>query len=151
PALAAAVHAARRSPTLLVTARPARARQLYEEIRIWASDPAQVFHFPEPEAFCYERLRLDPETTATRRSLLARLAALPTAAPRATEEDGDEAPLIVTSVRALLDRLMTPEEMREQTVVLQAGTTIRPERLLDALVRLGYRRVSLVENPGEFA
>jgi transcription-repair coupling factor (superfamily II helicase) len=151
PALAAAVHAARRSPTLLVTARPARARQLYEEIRVWAADPARVFHFPEPEAFAYERLRPDPETAATRRSLLARLAALSTAAPGAARDGQDAPPLIVTSVRALLDRLMTPDEMREHTVALQAGTSIRPERLLDALVRLGYSRVSLVENPGEFA
>src|SRR5437868_3017968 len=74
PALAAALHAAHGGPTLLVTARPGRARQLVEELRAWLPDPASALLFPEIEAFSYERLPVEPETAAARRAVLALLA-----------------------------------------------------------------------------
>jgi len=146
PALLAAWYAALGRPTLVVTARPARARQLYEEVRTWSPTADQVHHFPEPEAFPYERLRPDAETAAARRALLSRLAEL-------LDEHASPAEplLVIASARALLDRLMAPRELRERTVALAIGARQRPERLLETLVALGYRRVSLVENPGEFA
>src|SRR5438067_11703940 len=75
PALAAALHVAHGGPTLLVTARPGRARQLVEELRAWLPDPTIAVLFPEIEAFPYERLPVDPETAAARRAVLAQLAA----------------------------------------------------------------------------
>ncbi|HLH25689.1 MAG TPA: transcription-repair coupling factor [Chloroflexota bacterium] len=139
PALAAALHAAHGGPTLLVTARPGRARQLVEELRAWLPDPASAVLFPEIEAFPYERLPIDPDTAAARRAALALLAG-----PGAS-------PLVVTSVRALLDRLMPPDALRLRTLDLQVGTRVRLDRLLETLVALGYTRVPLVESPGEFA
>jgi transcription-repair coupling factor (superfamily II helicase) len=58
---------------------------------------------------------------------------------------------VVTSVRALLDRLMAPDALRTRTLDLQVGSRVRIDRLLETLVALGYARVPLVENPGEFA
>jgi transcription-repair coupling factor (superfamily II helicase) len=176
PALVAALHAARGGPTLFITARPGRARQLAEELRAWLPDPATAVLFPEIEAFPYERMPVDPETAAARRAVLALLAGA--SDPRLPAEpqgpgqaqDGRDAhaapdsalstqgaassaptPLVVTSVRALLDRLMPPDALRARTVDLRVGTRVRPDRLLDTLVALGYTRVPLVENPGEFA
>src|SRR5262245_21064576 len=142
PALLAALHAAVDRPILVVTARPARARQLGEELRAWAPEPDRVLLFPEIEAFPYERLPLDPDTAATRREVLARLAMAPAGGPPL---------LIVTCVRAVLDRIMAPTAMRERALELRVGVTVRPDRLLGRLVALGYTRVPLVENPGEFA
>jgi transcription-repair coupling factor (superfamily II helicase) len=139
PALAAALHAAHGGPTLLVTARPGRARQIVEELRAWLPDPTNAVLFPEIEAFQYERIPVDPETAAARRAVLGALAG-----------DGG-ALLVVTSARALLDRLMAPDVLRARTLDMQVGTRVRLDRLLDTLVALGYTRVPLVENPGEFA
>jgi transcription-repair coupling factor (superfamily II helicase) len=144
PALVAALHAALGRPTLVVTARPARARQLAEELRVWVADPARVALFPENSAFPYERLLPDPETAAARRAALAALVA--------TDADGNTAPpLVVTCVRALLDRLMPPAALRAHTLALRAGARIKLDRLLATLGALGYTRVPLVEGPGEFA
>jgi transcription-repair coupling factor (superfamily II helicase) len=143
PALVAALHAAAPRPVLVVTARAPRARQLAEELRVWLAGEVELF--PEREGFPFERLPVDPETGALRRSLLARLAG-------AGDEDAGQAPLIVVaSVRAVLDRLMAPEALRARTLRLAVGARMAPERLLEVLVALGYRRVALVESPGEFA
>src|SRR4051812_8505615 len=182
PAVAAALHGAHGGPTLLVTARPGRARQLVEELRAWLPDPTDAVLFPEIEAFPYERLPVDPETAAARRVVLGLLAgaggedregaagngptparagrgagaggSAPTLA-RATGGQGAASsaptPLVVTSVRALLDRLMPPDALRTRTLDLQVGSRVRIDRLLETLVALGYARVPLVENPGEFA
>ena len=72
--MAAALHGAHGGPTLLVTARPGRARQLVEELRAWLPDPTGAVLFPEIEAFPYERLPVDPETAAARRGVLGLLA-----------------------------------------------------------------------------
>src|SRR5437660_116176 len=76
PALAAALHGAHGRTTLLVTARPGRARQRVEELR---------------------------------------------------------------------------EALRARMLDVRVGTRVRIDRLLETLVGLGYTRVPLVENPGEFA
>jgi transcription-repair coupling factor (superfamily II helicase) len=141
PALLAALHGLVERPVLVVAARPGRARALAEELRVWSDRPERVLLFPARDGFPYERLPPDPATAAQRRAVLAALAL----------HAADPPLLVVTSVRALLDRLMPPERLRAGTLELRVGARLRPERLLEALVALGYRRVELVEQPGQFA
>src|SRR5262249_39751932 len=128
PSLMTALYDVVQRPILVITARPARARQLAEELRAWAPEPDRVLLFPEIEAFPYERLPLDPDTAATRRRVLARLAMAPASGPPL---------LVVTCVRAVLDRVMAPAAMRERALELRVGVTVRPERLLGRLGGLG--------------
>ncbi len=58
---------------------------------------------------------------------------------------------VVTSIDALTQRLMPIEAFREALFRLTVGNGIEREALTSALLRLGYRRVSVVEIPGEFS
>ncbi len=61
------------------------------------------------------------------------------------------APVVLTSVSALLQRLPGPEAVGAGALVLAPGGELDPADLARRLVDRGYRRVALVEAPGEFA
>ena len=62
------------APVLLLTARPARSRRLYEDILVWCGEDGAVFHLPEGETLPFERLTADDATTHGRIRALAALA-----------------------------------------------------------------------------
>ena len=47
-------------PALVITAKPERARQLYDEIPAWCGSSDSIHLFPEPDALPYERISSDP-------------------------------------------------------------------------------------------
>ncbi|RRR73113.1 MAG: DEAD/DEAH box helicase, partial [Candidatus Viridilinea halotolerans] len=58
-------------------------------------------------------------------------------------------PLIVAPVKALLQPTLTPDELSGAMVRLHRGQHLAQDTLLRALLVLGYRVVSTVEQPGE--
>ncbi|BFU94622.1 MAG: Transcription-repair-coupling factor [Nitrospira sp.] len=58
---------------------------------------------------------------------------------------------VVTSVAALIQRLMPAETFVRSLLRLDVGGSIERDALTGGLLRLGYRRVSVVEIPGEFS
>ena len=62
------------------------------------------------------------------------------------------APLVLlTSVRGLLRKVMPRRVLEENAELLGKGLTVDRDELAQRLVRLGYTRVPLVEDPGSFA
>jgi transcription-repair coupling factor (superfamily II helicase) len=57
----------------------------------------------------------------------------------------------VTSIDALMQRLMPVETFLRTMLTFKIGAAIEREALTAGLLRLGYRRVSVVEIPGEFS
>ena len=58
---------------------------------------------------------------------------------------------LVTSIAALMQRLLPVTTFTRTTLQFKRGGTIEREALTGGLLRLGYRRVSVVEIPGEFS
>src|SRR6476660_3550445 len=58
---------------------------------------------------------------------------------------------LVTSIAALMQRLLPVMAFTNTTLRFKRGGTIERETLVGGLFRLGYRRVSVVEIPGEFS
>ena len=58
---------------------------------------------------------------------------------------------VVTSPEALFDKVASPESFRKATIRLEKGDQIPPEQLEASLIDQGYRHVSFVNEPGEFA
>ncbi len=94
--------------------------------------------FPEWETLPYEATPPHVELVARRMRTLHRLTA-----GRRT--------LLVTSVPALLHRLLPRATMAGACLRLASGGTMERETLIARLLRLGYRRTSVVEIPGEFS
>jgi transcription-repair coupling factor (superfamily II helicase) len=129
---------ARRSPRpiLLLTARPARAEALVEELPAWAGSGLPVLHFPERDPLPYERIAPEPEAVRERLRALSSLA------------DGGPQ-IVVAGVAALLQRTLSPEERRAALHRLRRGGRLELEPFLASLVRAGYRVEPLVQEPGE--
>ena len=83
-------------------------------------------------------------TAATRRvTLLDRLR-------RAREGDGD-APVVVASVRGLVQLVLGPSDLQARTRLLRPGDRLDVDELLRWATELGYEATPLVQEPGEIA
>jgi transcription-repair coupling factor (superfamily II helicase) len=97
-----------------------------------------VAWFPEWETLPYEATAPHVGLIARRMATLHRLRTDP---PR----------FLVTSVAAAMHRLMPVKTFEQAVLRFEAGADFEREPLISGLLRLGYRRVSVVEIPGEFS
>ncbi|MCI0475840.1 MAG: DEAD/DEAH box helicase, partial [Anaerolineales bacterium] len=161
----AALSRALSAPIVVLTARSDRAKQIASELNVWspsgvviASGAKQspnrdseiassqkpllattnVFEFPEPDPLFYERIPWSAETIAARLSALAALA-------------GNPAPIIVTTIRAVMQKTVPPADLVAGMRALRRGENVNLTELLSALVALGYEYEAVVESPGAFS
>src|SRR6185436_17723728 len=118
------------------------ASRLFDDLRFYH----ELSSLPETSLALFPRWETLPyETTAPHVGLIARrinalhqIRALPAAK-------------VVTSIDALMQRLMPVETFARTMLTFKVGAAIEREALTAGLLRLGYRRVSVVEIPGEFS
>ena len=129
-------------PWVILTATDESAEQLVNDLRFFheltgVSADALAW-FPEWETLPYEATPPHVGLIAHRMRTLHQLHATP-------------ATVLVTSVSAAMHRLMPREAFVSATLTFRPGESCERERLTAGLLRLGYRRVSVVEIPGEFS
>ncbi len=98
----------------------------------------QVLQYPGHEIPPYTPLSPDQRTTAARLSTLYRL------------KDGTGG-IMVTSIEALLRRIMPPDLLTSVAEYLMAGEDCDQDDLLQKLIYLGYDKVALVQSVGDFS
>ena len=106
----------------------------------WFAPELEVIEFPAWDCLPYDRA--SPALSVSSR----RLAAL-----HQLQAGKAEKQLLVTTVNALSQRVLTPFRIRESVRELRAGTTIGHESLAALLQRQGYSRTDTVIDSGEFA
>ncbi len=151
PYLLAALHAdvtgTQGRPVILVTPRPDRARQLYEGLLAYSPPGTPLYLFPAPDLLPYERIAPDPTIVGERLRVLASLGA-----NRGELADiRPAAPVIVTSVLALMQPTMAPDDLAYAVRRLRRGERVNLHDLLGHLVDLGYEPVAMVDAPGQFS
>ena len=129
------------APVLLLTARPARSRRLYEDILVWCGEDAAVHHLPEGETLPFERLTADDATTNGRIRALATMAA-------ADPESSSKPPIVVASLTAVAQRTISRSVLLEASHSISVGQHVDLAKLLDHWARLGYRTERAAEAPG---
>jgi transcription-repair coupling factor (superfamily II helicase) len=165
PYLAAALAASTARPVLLVTADETRARTLAGAMAAILgdrldTDAPQAMLLPDRDALPLERLLSSAETMRARMSAL--LAIIEARARRRDAKEGstadtagarngtEETALVVaTSIRALTQPVIPPEEFARATAALQTGAQVDFAVLLGRLAELGYETVAEVEDPGQ--
>ncbi|MBS7671268.1 transcription-repair coupling factor [Croceicoccus gelatinilyticus] len=100
----------------------------------------EVIEFPAWDCLPYDRA--SPALSVSAR----RLAAL-----QALQRKGRGPQLLVTTINALLQRVLTPFRIREATRMLEPGVEIGHEGLIALLQRQGYSRSDTAIDSGEFA
>jgi len=135
-------------PLVLIAANPERATQLHDQLCQWSVAPEQVHLFPAPEALLYDKTIWGAETINRRIALLSWLAR-PDLYPEMAASQ--PAPIIVTSVAALLHKSIAPSYLLKSIRELRLRQRIDLNELLTTLLRLGYQPTSAVEAPGSFS
>jgi transcription-repair coupling factor (superfamily II helicase) len=100
----------------------------------------EVIEFPAWDCLPYDRASPALSVSAKRLSALHRL-----------QQGHAGTQLLVTTVNALLQRVLTPFRIRESVRLLKPGTSIGHESLAMLLQRQGYSRSDTVVDAGEFA
>jgi transcription-repair coupling factor (superfamily II helicase) len=115
-------------------------------LRAWlGEDGARVFRFADPDALPFERI---PWARETRQ---ARLAAL-TALARWGRPGGDKRPpVIVASVRALMQQTAPPAPFKRALHTLRRGDVADLRALQTRWLIAGYEHAPVVEAPGQFS
>ncbi len=134
-----AAHVQRTSRSALVVVPTiGRARSLLEQLRLVLDVNWRVELFAERDALPYERVPTDSLTRTARLRALGLLVL------------GQQG-VVVTTGRALLDRVASLREARRLVAEVAVGAQIEPTSLAKRLMSAGYRPGALVEAPGDLS
>lgn len=129
-------------PWLIVTKSDEAAERLFDDLRFYHSliglPATSLALFPRWETLPYESTAPHVGLVARRMNALHQIRTIQVAK-------------VVTSIDALMQRLLPVESFLRTLLQFKVGGGIEREVLTAGLLRLGYRRVSVVEIPGEFS
>ncbi len=124
-------------PILVITDRPDEAGDIYDDLRFLMGDD-RVGHYPARQILPYDFRAPVGEIMGRRISTLAGIS------------DGRIA-VTVCPTRALMEPTIPVDALHAGRIDLHVGAETDPDELVRRLVRLGFRRVALVEEVGDFA
>jgi transcription-repair coupling factor (superfamily II helicase) len=129
-------------PWLIVAKSDEAAARLFDDLRFYHDlsglPETSLALFPRWETLPYEATAPHIGLIARRMNALHQIRTL-------------TAVKVVTSIDALMQRLMPVDTFARTVLTFKVGAAIEREALTAGLLRLGYRRVSVVEIPGEFS
>ncbi len=129
-------------PWLIVTRSDEAAARLYDDLRFYHDlsglPETSLALFPRWETLPYEATAPHVGLIARRMNALHQIRTI-------------SAAKVVTSIDALIQRLMPVETFSRTVLTFKVGVAMEREALTAGLLQLGYRRVSVVEIPGEFS
>ncbi len=143
PPLLAALVEDLNAPLLIIAPRIAGSRRMVEALRLWLTHKTQLLHFPEPSALFYERAPWATETITDRMDVLSTLYQY--------RQNPTAPPVIVTSVRALMQRTLPYRQFRKAARQLTTGARESLTGLARHAAGIGYAPESLVQAPGQFS
>ncbi len=119
-------------PVVWLTSSSESAERLSQDLRATIHDPKHVTHFPEQDES--QEAILDP----------ARLAIL-------DQLDKNQHNLIITSIRAMLQTTLSPDELKRGRFEIQVGESVDRDTVVEMLSAEGYSRTGMVERRAEFS
>ncbi len=125
--------------TLFVAADDAAMRSLADTIAFFAPE-IEILQFPAWDCLPYDRASPSVPITSERMATLNALQAKPQAKQ-----------LVLTTITAAMQRVVTPFRIRQTGAMLASGVSISREKLASLLQANGYFRVDTVAEAGEFA
>ena len=127
-----------KNPLLVITKDQETAEELWQELRFYAGEAAEVLYFPAWETAPFEQASPHPDITGRRLYALFRLMA-------------GKVRAVVAPLSAVMQKVLPRQVLGDVSQYLVAGEEVERETLLAKLVRLGYANVPLVEDRGTFS
>ncbi len=122
---------------LLLTGASVEETRLFNDFSFFTD--VQVVDFPAWETLPSETIAPSPDIVGERYQLLQKL--VTTSTPY----------IIVSNLQACLQRLLPPQAFEQLYLNLQVGQTFPFKELIEKLPTMGYRRVAVASDKGEFA
>jgi transcription-repair coupling factor (superfamily II helicase) len=127
-------------PILVIASSTKQAEQFIEDLRFFAGEPGlPILFFPPYNILPFKFLSYHSETAGHRIRILYQL--LEKAQPA----------IIVTTVDALLQKLVPRHEISRYAELVLAGEEIERDYLISKLISGGYTKTAIVEEPGDFS
>ncbi|GJL54416.1 MAG: transcription-repair-coupling factor [Nitrospirales bacterium] len=127
---------------LIITDSEPNATQFFQDLQfyysVFGTPQEELVHFPQWASLPYQSSLPPTDVIARRACALHRLT---TGKPT----------VLVTSIFAILQKVLPQDTFFDACFSLDLGHVYEHEPLIEKLLRLGYRRVSIVEIPGEFS
>jgi len=120
-----------------ISADPKKSERFYEDIIEFKGTESAAF-FPELNQHPFEHRKPNPGRISLRVEALAKLA---------------ESKIVISSISglALIDKLPDPDKVKKSCFTLNTGEEYDLEFLIEELSELGFQRVDIVDQMGEFA
>jgi len=129
-----------RTPVVVITSSTKEAETYLEDLEFFAESPCPpLMYFPPYNISPFKYLSYHNETAAKRIRSLYQLIV------------GDVPPVVVTTISALMQRILPKQELCDYAELIMAEEGIDRDRLVDKLLSSGYERSSIVEEPGDFS
>jgi transcription-repair coupling factor (superfamily II helicase) len=128
-----------RGPLLIVFPHLRNAESFLEDLRFFQGERNEaLFLFPEWETLPYDEIPPHPEIVGERvRSLFSLLR-------------GEEI-VVLSSIKALMQKVLSPSELKESLFSLSAGREVNREQIIHFLQKTGYSPARIVEETGDFS
>ena len=120
---------------LLVTYNEMQAKRLIHDIQYFTD---LVYYFPKREISAYDYDAESNEIEIERIDVLNNI-------------KRNKAPIVVTTIEAVMQTMVTKKSLYENVMKIKVGTEVRLDEIKQKLLLLGYKRIDLVENAGEFS
>ncbi|MCO5217849.1 MAG: transcription-repair coupling factor [Thermomicrobiales bacterium] len=140
PMLAALAAIHHGGTTLVISSRRDRANQLTSSLREYLPHDVTLERWIAPDALPWEQLQVDLDASVERVRALAQFG-FKQKQPR----------IVVAPVQALMQLLMSPEELKGHSVDLKVGGTVRMDEIARWANQVGYQTVPMVQEPGTIA
>ncbi len=131
--------AAHNRPVLHIAADDTRMQALQDLIAFFAPD-VRVITLPGWDCLPYDRVSPSHDVVAARMSALFALT-----------NQKKENVIILTTIAAATQRVITPDVLAQHVLVVRTGERIAERTMMEYLVRNGYARTDTVRDSGEFA
>lgn len=125
-----------RRTCLIITNNELEAQKLEEDLNHFLAE--DVFYFPSKEVVFYDVEAMSKDVTNKRLSILEKLL-------------NKQNTTIVTTFKALMQKLPTPDAFRKGVFSLKVGEEMGMEQLISRLTFGGFERVDVVDGSSQFA
>ena len=134
-AMISAMYEIDKKKTVVVTYNEIQAKRMVRDINYFTDE---VYFFPKREISIYDYDAESNEIEYERIKILNKM-------------KNKKAPIVVTTIENVMQNMISKESLYENIVKIKLGKEIDLEELKNKLYLLGYKRVDLVENYGEFS
>ncbi|HEY4544051.1 MAG TPA: transcription-repair coupling factor, partial [Tissierellaceae bacterium] len=127
-----------KKPMLIITKDEKEANYIYKDLKGLIIDKENIEYYPKKDVMYYNVDAVSIDTKVQRLKVLSRLV-------------NDENIIVVSSYEALIDKIITKEDFKDNIINIDTDNEINLEVLLKKLSISGYERVEQLEGIGQFS